>query len=55
MFFGSSLSKELKEQIYTEDSVYPNNIIKGITKEYTEYNKMNIAFGYSTKYYDFTF
>lgn len=55
MFFGSSISKELKEQIYTDGSYYPNNIIKGITKEYTKYSKMNIRFGYATKYYDFSF
>tara|TARA_R110000744_G_scaffold134922_3_gene244231 strand:- start:7544 stop:8071 length:528 start_codon:yes stop_codon:yes gene_type:complete len=53
-FYASELSKELKTEIFG-DKYYPQNIIKGITKEYTNYNKINIAFGYAQKYHDFTF
>lgn len=53
-FPGFSLTDEQKEAVYGNHH-YPANVIKGITKEYTKYSKINIAFGYATKYYDFSF
>ena len=55
MFFGSALSKELKDQVYTDGSYQPNNIIAGVTKEYTKYSKINIKFGYKNAYFDYSF
>ena len=58
--YTETLTEEEKEAIYgiqgTENySGYPQNVVEGITKEYTAYIPMNIAFGYKKEYYDFTF
>tara|TARA_R100001244_G_scaffold125877_1_gene96118 strand:+ start:160 stop:690 length:531 start_codon:yes stop_codon:yes gene_type:complete len=51
-----SISLELQEKVMPikhEDKGY--SVIENVTKVYTNYNKINILFGYAEKYHDFSF
>ena len=49
-----ALTDEQKEAVYG-DSHFPANVVDGITKEYTNYTKINITFGVMREYRDFSF
>jgi len=55
-FPSNALTKEQHDLIYADPNyAYPVGVVEGITKRYTRYHKMNVAFGMKREYYDFSF
>lgn len=50
----SDFTKEQMKLVYKDD-VYPQEVVEGLTKAVTNYETMNIRFGYKRFHYDWSF